>query len=82
MVQKVMKTYRDKQLEKNMALVEQLGQEVQSELQDKIVILDKAKKAGLISEKEYQTKMSNLYQSYCRTYHSSIEEMIFKKLES
>ncbi len=82
MVQKAMKTYREKRLERNMALVEQLGQEVQSELQDKILILCKAKEAGLISENEYQTKIANLYQSYCRTYHSGIEEIIIKKLGS
>lgn len=81
MVQKAMKTYREKRLEKNMTLVEQLGQEVQSELRGKIFILDKAKEAGLISENEYQTKISNLYQSYCRTHHSSLEEIIIKKLE-
>ncbi len=81
-VQKAMKTYREKRLERNMALVELLGQEVQSELRDKIIILDKAKAAGLISDNEYQTKIANLYQSYCRTYHTGIEEIIIKKLES
>ncbi len=80
-VQKALKTYREKRLGKNMALVKQLGQEVQSELRDKIRILDNAKEAGLISENEYQTKISNLYQAYCRTYHSNIEEIIIKKLE-
>ncbi len=80
-VQKAMKTYREKRLERNMALVEHLGQQVQSALRDKIVILDKAKEAGLVSENEYQTKIFTLYQSYCRTYHSSIEEIIIKKLE-
>ncbi len=80
-VQKVLKTYREKRLERNMAHVTQLGQEVQSELRDKMRILEKAKEAGLISDNEYQTKVSNLYQSYCRTYHSKIEEIIIKKLE-
>jgi hypothetical protein len=81
-VQKVLKTYREKQLEGNMAHVAQLGQEVQSELRDKMHILDKAKEAGLISENEYQTKMANLYQAYSRNGHSGIEEIIIKKLES
>ncbi len=64
-----------------MAHVAQLGQEVQAELRDKMRLLEKAKEAGLISENEYQTKTANLYQSYSRTYHSTIEAMIIKKLE-
>jgi len=81
-VQKVLKTYREKRLEKNRADVAELGQEVQTELSDKMSILDKAKEAGLISDGEYQTKIANLYQSYSRNYHSKLEEIIIKKLES
>jgi len=82
MVQKALKTYREKRLERNIAYVAQLGQEVQSELRGKMSILDRAKVAGLISENEYQTKMANLYQTYSRNDHSGIEEIIIKKLES
>jgi hypothetical protein len=81
LVQKVLKTYREQQLKRNMAHVEQLGQEVQSEIQDKMSILDKAKEAGLISDNEYHTKIATLYQSYSRDFHSKIEEIIIKKLE-
>jgi cell division protein FtsL len=81
-VQKALKIYREKRLEGNMAHVAQLGQEVKSELRDKMSILDKAKEAGLISENEYQAKMANLYQAYSRNSHSSIQELIIKKLES
>ena len=81
-VQKALKTYRERRLENNMAHVSQLGQEVQSQLHDKLGILDKAKDAGLISDGEYQTKMANLYQSYFRKFHSKIEELIIKKLEA
>jgi len=80
-VQKTLKTYREKQLARDMAHVAQLGQEVQSELSDKMRILDKAKEAGLITDNEYQIKIANLYQSYSRTYHSTIEAIIIKKLE-
>ena len=80
-VQKALKAYRETRLERNMAHVSQLGQEVQSELRDKISILDKAKEAGLISDNEYQTKIANVYQAYSRTYHSTIEEIIINKLE-
>jgi len=81
-VQKALKTYREKQLKRNMAHVAQLGQDVLSELCDKMRILDKAKEAELISDSEYETKTANLYQSYSRSYHSTIEAIIFKKLES
>jgi hypothetical protein len=81
MVQKALKTYREKRLERNMAHVPELGQEVQSQLSDKMKILDQAKDAGLISNNEYQTKMANLYQSYFRNLHFKIEELIIKKLE-
>ncbi len=81
-VQKAMKIYRNKSLERSMARAAQLGEDVQSALRDKMSILDKAKEAGLVSESEYQTKLANLYQSYTRDYHSKIEEIIIKKLES
>jgi hypothetical protein len=81
-VQKVLKTYREKQLEENMAHVAQLGQKVQSELSDKMSILDKAKEAGLISENEFRTKMANLYQAFSRNSHAGLKEIIIKKLES
>ncbi len=80
-VQKALKIYRERQLARNMAHAAQLGQEVQSELQDKMRLLEKAKAAGLISDNEHQIKVANLYQSYSRTYHSPIEAMIIKKLE-
>mgnify|MGYP000261964463 CR=1 FL=1 len=79
-VQKALKQYRKKRLERNMASVAQLGQEVQAELRGKMSILGKAREAGLISDSEYQTKTANLYQSYCRS-SSKIEEIIIKKLE-
>ncbi len=79
-VQKALKRYRKTRLERNMASVATLGQEVQAEVRGKMSILDKAREAGLISDSEYETKTANLYQSYCRS-HSKIEDMIMKKLE-
>ena len=81
-VQKTMKIYRNKRLERSMALVAQLGEDDQSALRGKMGILDKAKEAGLVSESEYQTKLVNLYQSYTRDNHSKIEEIIIKKFAS
>lgn len=79
-VQKALKTYREKRLERDMAWVAQSGKEVQSGLQDKLNILDKAKEAGLISESEYHTKKASLYQSYSRTSSSKIEDFFINKI--
>lgn len=79
-VQKALKSYREKRLERDMARVAQLGKEVQSELQDKMSILDKAKEAELVSENEYHTKKATLYQSYSRTYSAKIEEFFINKI--
>lgn len=79
-VQKALKNYREKRLERDMAWVAKLGKEVQSEVQEKMNILDKAEKAGLISESEYQTKKATLYQSYSRTYPSKIGEFLINKI--
>jgi hypothetical protein len=80
-VQKAMKTYREKQLQRNIAYVPLLKEDLQAELQAKMIILVKAKEAGLISEREHRTKMATLYQSYFRNDHSKIEEIIIKKIE-
>jgi hypothetical protein len=82
LVQKAMKTYREKQLEKSRAYVSLLKEEVRSELQAKVNILDMAKEAGLISEREHRTKMANLYQSYVRSDRARIEDILISKLES
>ncbi len=82
LVQKGMKNYREKRLAKDMAYVAQLGKEVQSELQDKMNILDKAKAAGLVSESEYHTKKAALYQTYSRPSTSKIEEFLINKMSS
>jgi hypothetical protein len=81
MVQKAMKAYREKQLQRTMAYVPLLKEEVQAELQAKRDILDKAKEADLISESEHRTKMATLYQSYFRGNRSKIEEIIITKIE-
>lgn len=81
-VQKAMKDFREKQLKRNMARVAQLGEDVQSELREKLGILEKAKEAGLVSAGEYYTKKANLYQAYSRTYLFKFEEFLIKKLSS
>ena len=80
-VQKAMKAYREKQLQRNLACVPSLKEEVQAELRAKRDILDKAKESGLLSESEHRTKMATLYQSYFRSDRSRIEEIILEKIE-
>jgi len=81
-VQKYLKAYREKRLERDMAWVAQLGKEIQSEVQNKMIILDKVKEAGLVSDSEYHTKKANLYQTYARTDHSKIKEFFINKMSS
>jgi hypothetical protein len=80
LVQKVLKNYRERRLQWNMAAVARLTKEVQDEVRDKVNILEKAKEAGLISESEFQTKTASLYQSYTRTNSSKIEEFLMNKI--
>jgi hypothetical protein len=80
-VQKAMKAYREKRLQRNMTCVPQLKEEVQAELRAKRDILDKAREAGLLSESEHRTKMAALYQSYFRSDLSKIEDIIINKIE-
>jgi hypothetical protein len=80
-VQKTMKNYREKRLERDKAYVAQLGEKVRAELQQKIGILDMAREAGLLSESECDTKIANLYQSYARNDRSGLEDILFNKLE-
>jgi hypothetical protein len=80
LVQKVLKNYRERRLQRDMDAVARLAKEVQAEVQDKMNILSKAREAGLISEGEFQTKTASLYQSYTRTHSSKIEEFLINKI--
>jgi hypothetical protein len=77
-VQKSMKNYREKRLERDKAFIAQMGEQVRADLQKKIGILDMAKDAGLLSDREYDTKIANLYQSYTRNDRSGLEDILFK----
>ena len=82
LVQKAMKAYRERQLDRNKALVAQLGNAIQSEIGEKLKVLEKAKEIGLLSESEFQTKRANLYQTYARPFPFKLEELLIKKLAS
>lgn len=81
LVQKGMKVYRQRQMERNKAYVDLMKEELQAELQARIELLDKVRAAGLLSESEHQTKLSGLYQSYVRSNRTRVEEILIKKIE-
>lgn len=79
-IQRTLKSYREKQLHRNMLTVAGLGKEVQAKLQEKLAILEKAREAAIVSESEYHTKKAGLYQSFSRPLASKLEEMVIDKL--
>ncbi len=81
LVKKGMKAFRKRQLERNVAYVNHLKEEMQDELRAKLDLLVRANDAGLISDNEYDTKLANLYQSYVRSDQSKLEEILIKKIE-
>ncbi len=81
LVQKGMKAFREKQLERSKAYVGFMKEELQAELQAKIDLLARVRDAGLLSDSEYDTKVANLYQSYVRIDRSKLEDILIKKIE-
>jgi len=79
-VNKILKVIREQQMQKNMIRVSHLGEEIQSLVNDKLAILERAKEAGLLSAGEYLTKKANLYNTYSRTPSSQIKELLLGKL--
>ncbi|MBI3802705.1 MAG: hypothetical protein HY282_02955 [Nitrospirae bacterium] len=79
-VQKLLKYFREKEMERNKVLVAQLGGDLQAALQAKLDLLERAREAGLLSENEYFTKKANLYQSYSRKLPEKIRELLINKL--
>lgn len=81
-VNKILKHLREQQMQKNIGKVAQLGPDVQAVVNDKLVILEKAKEAGLLSAGEYLTKKANLYTTYSRIGSSQIKDLLIGKLSS
>lgn len=79
-IQKGLKSYREKQLRRNMDLVKGLDKDLRARLEEKLAILEKARDAGLLTEGEFLTKRASLYQSYSRKLSSRIEEIVMDKL--
>jgi hypothetical protein len=81
-VSKILKIVRDQQMQKNMIRVSQLGEDIQTLVNDRLAILEEAKGAGLVSEGEYVTKKANLYNEYARIPSSQIKDLLIAKLTS
>lgn len=79
-VQKLLKYFREKEMERNKVLAAQLGGELQAALQAKLDLLEQMREAGLLSESEYFTKKAILYQTYSRKLPEKIRELIINKL--
>lgn len=80
LIQKTLKHYRRKQLERNIEKAARLAPEVRASLNDKLALLEKAKEAGIVSESEYHTKRAALYQSFSRKLPSKIGKFVMDKL--
>ncbi len=79
-VQKLLRYFREKEMERNKVLAGQLGGELQAALHAKLDLLARAREAGLLSENEYFTKKANLYQTYSRKLPEKVRELIINKL--
>lgn len=80
LVQKLLKHYREQQMEKNIIKVSQMGKETQSLVKERLVILEKAKEANLLSQSEYLTKKAIMYSRYSRIPPKQVEKLIINKL--
>ena len=79
-VQKILKNFREQQMQKNIVKVSQLGNDVQALVNEKLIILEKAKEVGLLFPGEYLTKKANLYSTYSRILPTQIKELLISKL--
>lgn len=83
LVQKRLKTYRKKQISRHKKAAERLDEGLKKELSMKLTLLDQAKESGLLTEAEYESKLTGLYHAYTgKPLHPGVEEFILKKLTS
>lgn len=82
LVQKLLKRAREQQLERNIVRVSQLGKDIQTLVQNKLQILEKAQESGLLSPSEYFTKKANVYATYSRILPTELKDFLVNKLIS
>lgn len=79
-VQKRLKAFRERQMERDIALVAGLGDGVQALVEQKLAILEQAREAGLLSPSEYLTKKANLYAAYSQIIPTRVKELLISKI--
>src|SRR3990170_9195 len=79
-VQKALKSFREMQIELGESRATRLSDEKRAELQGKLIALEAAREAGILSWSEYRTKMANIYQPYVKKAGSKVEELIVSKV--
>lgn len=79
-VQKALKAFREMQIELGESRATRLSEEKRTELQGKLIALEAAREAGILSWNEYRTKMANIYQPYVKKPGSKVEELIISKV--
>jgi len=80
LAQKLLIIFRDRQMVRNMAIVNSLDRGVMGSLHKKLSILEDAREAGILSQGEYLTKKANLYQTYSRILPEKLKELLMNKL--
>lgn len=80
LVHKLLTAYRKWQLKRDMAWVAQLESDMQTAIQIKMQILERARDARLISAREFDTKQANLYQSYTRANSAKVKRVLLDKI--
>ena len=81
-VQKFLKRSRTLRMEKNRNLLSHADQDLKDALKGKLLLLEKAFLAGILTDSEYQTKKANLYQTYARNIPDKLRELLINKLTS
>ena len=80
LVQKVLKSFRERRMQNDILRISKLGKDIQAPLQEKLVLLEKAREAELLSYAEYLTKKANLYDEYSRILPVQIKDLLISKL--
>jgi hypothetical protein len=81
-VQKILKTYRTRQLKRDELRISQMDASVQLAVAKRMAALEQAQELGLITANEHYTKKALVYQSYARSGIYKILEILIKKFSA
>lgn len=80
LVQKFLKGYRRRKLERDKDIVAVMGPKARQEVEERLAVLDEAARLGLLSPAEHLTKTCELYAGYSRVLPKKVGEMLWSKL--